>query len=88
MTAVADVSGAFIVDAADTTLAADGLNIAGADDDTVADGDAAAGKNNGVVRDAGGDAGDGTGTPDKTVLPDGCVLGDDNDGVTAPGEDA
>ena len=89
MTLVADINDAFTVDAADATLTAGGIKIAGVDDDdSDIDRDAAAGNNNGTVRDAGDDASDGTGTPVKTVLPDGCVLGDDNDGVTAPGADA
>ena len=76
-TIVADVRGAFTVEEADATLAAGGMKIVGADDDDTD-----------VEGDDGGDAGDGTGTPVKTMLPNRCALSDDNDGVTALGENA
>jgi hypothetical protein len=81
VTIVADVKGAFTVEETDTTLAAGEMKIAGVDAGVDDD-------DRNVVRDDGRDAGDGTGTPVKTVLPNGCALGDDNDGVTAPSKDA
>ena len=88
---VVDVNGAFTIDEADSTLAAGEMKIAGVyDDDTDVDGDADAdaGNNNDTAGDNGSDVGDDTGTPVKTVLPNGCALGDGNNGVTSPGEDA
>ena len=78
VTIVADVNGAFTTVGAVATIEVNGIETAEMDDDHTV----------GTVGDDDSDAGDGTGTRVKTVLPNGCALGDDNDGVTAPGEDA
>ena len=85
VTVVADVNGAFTTVGAVATLEVSGMETAVMDDDNT---DADAGNNDGAVGDDGSNAGDSKGTLDKTVFPNGCAPGDDNDDVTAPGEDA